>query len=491
MPPKPKRKTLPNPSIFKHQGRWVCEYYTFDDITGIAKPHRKSFIRNLKRDGVETSVSEQRKAALTFRDNILKEIKESERLERREREQPYLSLKELKEAKAAFAIFNEIPTRNKSLVDAVVLYREHLKLAIDTPPLSTCVGIFLGRKKEAAEAEDANKRISPETYRTINQRIGNLVSYFENTLKRPQIKLGEVSSKHLLGYFESLNVSDRTRKNYISDVANFFNDASDPKDKNRFIHENPMDGVYVHYKKFNSSKSLRGNPNRRIAPKILQPSQVKHVLDVAFEMREQGMLGFTIAGLYLYMRPSEVFDLCAEEDFWNKYIKLDEGIVRIDGFGKMRDQRNIDITDNCRAWLQYIKDENLPLCFKKYENGQNPAYSRFRAKAFLPEKAEELLRLRKLYKRGKKPSPEEKTFMDECQKELQEFQDVLRHTGGTNLYYKSGFDTNYTVAQMGNSGEIFIGHYRGLLNHPDDHKEFKNFQPEEWTGKKDKIVKFG
>jgi integrase len=480
MRPNRRLKTLPNPSVFKYKDRWVCEYYTFDEVSGKPTAHRKSFVRDLKEDGVEPSVSNQRKAALTFRDQIISKIKESERLERKEREQTYLTIKELKEAKAAFAIFNEIPARNISLVDAVILYRDHLKLAVDTPSLETCVGIFLGRKKEAAESDDQNKRISVETYRTLRQRLGNLLSYFQNELQKPEIKVGEINSSQLVRYFDGLEVSDRTRKNYVTDVANFFNDAADPKDKNRFIHENPMDGVFVYYKKFNSTKSLRTSRNSRVAPAVLQIPDVRRTLDVAFEMREKGLLGFTIAGLFLFMRPSEVFDLCAQENFWDKYFKLEEGIVRIDGFGKMRDQRTITISENCKAWLQFIKDEKLPFCFKKYDNGQNPDYSIFRAKAFLPEKADELIRIRKLYKRGKQPSPKEKGFMDDCQATLQNHQDVLRHTGGTNLYYRSGFDTNLTVAQMGNSSEVFIKHYRGLLAHPDDHEEFWNFHPNQW-----------
>ena len=336
MRPKPKRKSLPKPSVFLYNNRWVCEYYSFDELTGKPTAHRKSFIRELKRDGVDPSVSNQKKAALTFKEEIVSEIKESERLERREREQTYLSLKELKEAKAAFAIFNEIPTRNKSLVDAVILYRDHLKLAVDTPDLETCIGIFLGRKKEASESDDQNKKISAETYRTLRQRLGNLLSYFQNDLKKPKIKIGEVSSNQLIKYFDSLQVGDRTRKNYVTDIANFFNDAADPKDKNRFIHENPMDGVFVYYKKFNATKSLATSRSNRVAPSILRIPDVRRTLDVAFEMREKGLLGFTIAGLYLFMRPSEVFDMCSRENFWEKYIRIEEGIVRIDGNSPMR-----------------------------------------------------------------------------------------------------------------------------------------------------------
>ena len=119
MAAKPKRRALPKPSAFRLKDRWVCDYYTFDEASN-PLAQRKSFVRELQTADENTSVSRQRTAALTFRDEKLRELKEQEKMERREREQPYLSLRELKEAEAAFAIFNQIPYRGKSLVDAVV-----------------------------------------------------------------------------------------------------------------------------------------------------------------------------------------------------------------------------------------------------------------------------------------------------------------------------------------------------------------------------------
>lgn len=467
---KPKRKGLPNPSVFKTNNRWVCEYYYFDD-EGRRKPCRKSFARPLKCEGIEPTLQAQRKAAIEFRDCILKENKEQERLNRREREQKYLTLAQLKEAKAAFVVFDEIPFRKKSLLEAVILYRESLKLAVDSPLLRIAVDIFLGRKQEATQDEN----LSMGTYRTLHQRLNHLVGYFTQK-GLPTIKLGDVTSKQLISYFESLEVSHRTRLNYVNDIGNFFNDASDPKDKDRFINENPMDGVHVYLRKFNKGKAARGKKAKPKAPTVLQFERSRHVLSLAVEMSDQGMLGFTVAGLFLGMRPSEVFDMVAVPDFWGKYIKFEESIVRIDGFGKKRDQRTIVMGEVCKAWLRYIQKQDLPFCFPIKKNGQNLQYANFRARAFLPDldTADRLIQLRRLHKTKKQPSEEDKAFMDKCNSVLQGYADVLRHTHGTNFYYSNGCDKNRTIERMGHSADVFVEHYRGLLDTPEDAERFFN-----------------
>ncbi|MBC2595411.1 site-specific integrase [Ruficoccus amylovorans] len=480
MQPKPKRRKLPKPSVFKYGDRWVCEYYLFDE-EGRPKPSRKSFVRDLQRQGQEPTLEAQRTAAINYRDAILKEKREQERLERREREQTYLTLAELKEAKVAFGIFNQIPSRSKSLVDAVILYREHLKLAEDSPSLKHCVQVFLGRKKEAAGLDEGDQRLSPETYRTLRQRLNHMVGYFE-AQKLGDIKLGQVTSKHLIGYFESLEASDRTRRNYVNDIGNFFNDAADPKDKNRFINENPMDGVYVYFRKFNKGKAAQNRKKtHRKAPTILQLDQVRHVLRVAMEAREEGMLGFTVAGLFLGMRPSEVVEMSEQDDFWERFIKLEEGIVRVDGVGKKRDQRIILMSDNCKAWLQYLQEHQLPFCYQRKKTGIHLPFATFRARAFLFEdgQADKLIKLRRKRRAHNPYTPEEKSFVTACNKQLGAYEDVLRHTFGSNFYYANGYDKNKTIEQMGHSGEVFVEHYRGLLNNPKDAEAYFELYPDD------------
>ena len=481
---KPKRRRLPNPSVFKAGKAWVCEYFYFDD-DGRQKPARKSFVRALKNEGVVPTLQAQRKAANDFRNGILKEKKEQERLKRREREQTVLTLAELKEIKAAIGVFREIPFRKKNLLDAFILYRAQLKLAVDSPSLTEAVAVFLGRKEEAASDEDGNQRLSENTYRTLKQRLNHLLRHFKRN-GMVKLKIGDVTSTQLIGYFEGLSVSNRTRLNYMNDIGNFFNDASDPKDKDRFINENPMDGVHVYFRKHSKGKAAKGKGAKQKAPTVLQFERSKYVLGLAYEMREQGMLGFTVAGLFLGMRPSEVLGMVAVPDFWKKYIKFEEGIVRIDGFGKKRDQRVIVMDETCKAWLRYIKRHDLPFCFAPTRNGQSLQYANFRAKAFLSnlELAERLIRVRLLSRTRKKPTDEEKAFMRECNAVLQAHTDVLRHTHGTNFYYANGCDKNMTIERMGHSADVFVENYRGLLDRPEDAKRFFNeLYPDEFIKK--------
>lgn len=473
MPSKPKRKKLPKPSVFKNAStnQWVCEYHEYDD-KGLPKARRKSFVRDLKKQDVDPTIAAQRKAALAFEKDLLADRKQNERLDRREREQTHLTPQQLREAKAAFAIFDQIPDRNKSLVDAVMVYRDHLKLAVDSPRLDECIGIFLGRKQEAAGKE----RLSAETYKTLKQRLNNMRKYFAK--KYPNIKIGEITSKQLVEYFDQLNVAERTFGNYVSDVGNFFNDAANPKDEHRFINKNPMDGVLVHYRKFHNAGATKKTTSQRNTPKILQLDGVKQALSVAYAQRKHGFLGFTVCGLFAGIRPSEMFDLVKQSEYWERFIKLEEGLIRVDGFGKKRDQRTIVLGECAIEWLRLIQDDGLPLCFKYNPDTNNVRYANFRALAFLPEdEGQRLVDLRRAIRRGHEMTPEDETFAEACREKLYDFRDIMRHTYGTNFYYANGYDKNKTIAQMGHSADVFIEHYRGLLNHPDDHTAYFALTP--------------
>ncbi len=471
---KPKRRTLPTPSVFKStaKNQWVCEYHEFDE-KGQVRTRRKSFLRELRATGVEGNLTEQREAALRMKKQLITAERDKNRLRRRELDQTFLTAKQLREAKAAFAIFDEIPDRNKSLVDAVVLYREHLRLAIDSPPLQDCIDIFLGRKLEAVE----KKLLSHETYRTLKWRLNPFRNYFAE--KVPSLKIGEVSAQQLIVYLEGLEVGERTLRNTVNDLRNFFNDAANPKDENRFINKNPMDGVYIHFKRFNATKALKTRRDKRRVPKVLSLQESKHVLEIAFEGRKHGFLGFAVCGLFLGMRPSEIFDMVKQADHWERLIKLEEGVLRIEGFGKQRDQRIIVMPYNAVNWLRFIQGKGYPLCFNYDPRADNVRYASFRARAFLPPiEAERIVTLRRSRKSGHKYTPDEKAFSQACNKKLAEYQDVLRHTFGTNFYYANNFDKNLTVQQMGNSGEVFIEHYRGLLDRPSDAIKYFELRPE-------------
>lgn len=473
MRPKPRLRKLPKPSVFLHQERWVCEYYEFDENSRpIAK--RKAFFRDLKNQGKQATAAEQKAAATAFADQIQKQQKEAYSFARREKEQKHLTPAQLKEAKAAFAIFDQIPNRNKSLVDAVILYRESLKLVIDTPPLEMAIDAFLGRKEAALEKKAAVTGKKSSTLDKLGKHVRHMGRFFLK--ERPSVKLGEITATDLKRYFLSIPGSERNRINYVSDVGNFFNDASNPKDPHRLLNVNPIDAARLELRRDGllPSKSKKKDEWQVQAPKLLTIDQVRNALEIAIELKEHGILGFVVLGLFVGLRPSETDDMFLLEDHWTKFVRLEEGIFRVDGFGKEEDRRIVSLSDNAVRWLRYLKEHNLPLAFKKDKRGRNGPFAKFRARAYLPteEDAERLIRLRNDTRQQKEKSTEDKAFQSQANKLLDEYTDVLRHTFGTNYYYTHGFDINATVKQMGNSNRIFVRHYRGL---PEDHKEHESY----------------
>jgi hypothetical protein len=51
-------------------------------------------------------------------------------------------------------------------------------------------------------------------------------------------------------------------------------------------------------------------------------------------------------------------------------------------------------------------------------------------------------------------------------------------TYGTHYYYACGFDKHKTIEQMGHSLEVFVEHYRGLLNSPKDVETYFELDPQ-------------
>ena len=175
----PKRRTpgFSKPSVFfwEDRNQWAVDYVSTDPDTGRDKDSRKTFLKELTSQGKEGTPAEQKQAAEAFAAGRLAELKRDKRETQVERRQTKLSRDQLRQAKAAFAVFDQIQYRDKSLVEAVVQYRENLKLAVDSPQLAVCVKIFLARKETAAE----NNARSYATVRTLTQRLNNFVAYFK------------------------------------------------------------------------------------------------------------------------------------------------------------------------------------------------------------------------------------------------------------------------------------------------------------------------
>lgn len=475
----PKRRTpgFWKPSVFfwEDRNQWAVDYVSTDPDTGRDKESRKTFLKELTSQGKEGTPTEQKEAAEAFAAGRFAELKRDKRETQVERRQTKLSRDQLRQAKAAFAVFDQIQYRDKSLVEAVVQYRENLKLAVDSPQLAVCVKIFLARKETAAE----NNARSYATVRTLTQRLNNFVAYFKKQ-GLPALKIGEVTPKDIIAYVDTRSPIHRTRTNYLGDLANFFNDASNPDDGCRLLNLNPIKAVRFHYARISDGPTLRGARTARKTPKILQIDEVKTAIRIATEFKSSGVLGFVVAGLFLGMRPSEILDLSKLPDYWSTKLKIDDGIAIIDdGLGKIGDRRNIAIRDNAGAWLRYLRDNKLPIAHDETLKRGRKALSRFRARAFLGESdGKRILKLRRKPKASH--SAEDRLFLTSAVAKLKEREDVFRHCFGTNFYYASNFDKHKTVHEMGNSVDVFIVHYRGLLHPADSHREYWNLKPSDF-----------
>ena len=457
----PKRKKPANaPSLFfwKTKSKWAVDY-DVDDGKGSFRRPRKIFATEAE--------------AKAFLEEQKRETKKQNRLARQEREQKILTPPQLVQAKAAFAIFDQIPHPGKSLVEAVEVYRNYLRLKVDSPYLKDSIGVFLSRKSKAVEQGE----LSYQSYRTLYQRLKNFLKFFDD-----KKKVGEVTAQEIIDWLDAKTALPSTRNNYLDDVSTYFRDVSHPDDPNREINVNPVGQVRLHYQRGNAKKSLRTPKDKRKTPHILQVEDAERVVRFAQGYANGEFLGFTVLGMFCGMRPSEVYDFSKLPNPW-QCIRLAEKILVLNEVGKIGDRRNVTLQDNAVRWLEYIQNHQLPLCYKFKSKGSDYNRSKFRAMAFLPkEDAETLITLRNRYRSKTGMTPEEKEFCMKQNETLAERQDVLRHTFGTMYYYLSDYNADKTVSQMGNSQRIFVKHYRGLLAHPDDQKRFWAIVPEEREG---------
>lgn len=472
---KPKRKVLREPTVFQNKttGQWVCEYEAFDE-NGKIKKARKSFKQDLIKEGKEGTRTEQHTAALAFKEAIVQKQKKEFNQSRAERQQKILSARELNEAKTAFGLLAQLPANKRDLIEAVSRYVESVKLEKDTPPLEECLKIFLANY----DKKNPNCTYKVNTCNTMYARLNPFRKFMLE--KYPGIKIGEVTEQQIIEFIKSRDTSGDTRQKYLSYVQQFFARFSDPKDKHRFIEANPADSA-KHYLKHNEKHILKtpGKPKVRII-RVLQYEESKYALQVAYEARKHGILGYAVLALLVGMRPSEIHDMVNMPDPW-LLIRLDEGVLKVDGFGKQSDQRTIDLQPVAAAWLRLVKENGWPLCYKHNPKGRNLRYSNFRALTLLPKDiGERYVHIRRQVDQEKTITSAEKAFLDTYRPKLSgKNVDAYRHSFGTYLFYQCGGDLNYVTAQMGNSERTYYKHYKGTLIHPKDHEKFFKLGPDQ------------
>ncbi|WP_269538028.1 hypothetical protein [Cerasicoccus fimbriatus] len=474
MPLKPKRKALREPSVFKNEttNQWVCEFEEFDEAGKIVT-RRRSFRQSLIKDGKEGSLPEQRAAALTFKKELIQKHEKEYNLSRAERQQKILSPKQLEQAKTAFGLLEQLPKKQQDIIKAVTEYVSACKPIDASPSLEMCLQIFLANY----DHKDPQCTYSVNTINTVHRHLRPFQKYMLAVDQK--IRIGEVTSQHIIDFVKSREVSGNTRGNYLNYVSQFFRRFSDPKDKHRFLNENPADAAKHHfiYKEKHVLKSSRKGKVRLV--RILQYPEAKDALKLAYQARKHGILGYAVLAMLVGMRPSEIYDLAKLPDVWESYIKLEEGVLNVDGFGKQMDQRSVDLQPVAVEWLKLIHREGWPICYDHNPEGRNIRYSNFRALSLLPkDEGERYVRIRRLVDQQKPISADEEAFLQSRRPLLSgKSVDVFRHTYGTNLYYHCGKKLDYVTSQMGNSEAVYYKHYKGKLDHPKDYEKFFQLGP--------------
>lgn len=471
---KPKKKALMVPSVFldKKTGRFVCDYQEFDS-EGKIKDRRKGFRHLLIKEGKEGSLEEQEAAAEQFKQSLLRSYEKEHNLSRAERNQKILSAKQLNDAKAAYAILEKLPKKDQSLIEAAKCFVADYKPIDQTPKLADCFRIFLANY----DSKDPKCQYSVTTVRTMHAKLGPFKKYMLGL--NPEIKIGEVTERHVIEFIKSRDVACGTRKKYLDYIKQFFQRFSSPKDRHRFIDVNPASGA-GHYFRYTEPHVLKaaGKKTVRII-RVLQWNEVKRALGIAYEERQHGILGFAVLAILAGMRPSEIYDLAKKPDIWSRYIKLDEGVLNVDGFGKQSDQRTIDLEPVAVDWLRLIHEKGWPICYNYKPSDRNIRYANFRALTLLPEgEGDHYVALRRRLSAKKEISDQDRQFLKSRQHHLEgDSIDIFRHTYGTNLFYKSKKNVKYVTGQMGNSDKVYYRHYKGKLDHPEDHKNFFKLGP--------------
>lgn len=473
---KPKRKSLRNPSVFKNEttGQWVCEYEEYNN-DGKIVPRRKSFKQQLKKEGKPGTLAEQRAAAHAFQKELIQKQRKDHNLSRTEREQKILTPKQLKAAKTAFGILSRLPKQKQDIIEAAKRYVDECRLEKDSPAFDFCMDLFL----KDYDAKDPACTYSVTTINTMHQKLRPFRRYILSI--NPNIKIGEVTAQHVSDFIKSRDVSPTTRKKDLSYITQFFGRFSNPEDPHRFLNSNPAALAKLNLQLKDKSVLQSHKKARTRIIRILQVEETRRALRVAYEARQHGILGYAVLAILVGMRPSEIYDLAKQDGIWEKYIKLDEGILIVDGFGKQSDQRTIDLEPVAVDWLRYIKKNDLPICYAHNPNGRNIRYANFRALTLLSEEeGRRYVAIRRRIDQQKEVSREEREFIESRQEQLiGENVDAYRHTYGTNLYYKSNYDLKYVTAQMGNSESVYYKHYKGKLSKPGDFEKFFLLSPSE------------
>ncbi len=220
------------------------------------------------------------------------------------------------------------------------------------------------------------------------------------------LPVASVATRQLSEWLAASQWSPRTRKNYLTTLTTLFNFA-----------------IKQGYRDDNPAASIDRPRWDEAEVRILTVPQAKNLLAAAMA-KDPPMLPALAIGLFAGLRRSEIFSLQWGEIEWeHKVIKVRSSSA------KSRRHRLVAMAENLVAWLKPFRRSAGRVCPVKYIDGLSERLRPLAAAA------------------GIAPWPA----------------NVLRHSFGSYFMGKTR-DEKLTTAEMGNSPDVLMHHYRALVH---------------------------
>lgn len=235
------------------------------------------------------------------------------------------------------------------LTDAVGWFVEHYAPPPTAPAVEAFVPVFL------EDRSDLEKR-SIDDYRST------LKLFVEDGFG--ELKLNEVTPKHIRTFMDGRNVSKTTKSKYYSALRAFFNFAATKREGVQLIVENPVLEL----------RKPKSESPRRI---IYSLAEVKDLIQISIVL---GCAPHVVLRLFTMLRDEETSlffrktrtvrangkERETEWDCWND-INLETGSIRFHDDSAPKYSREITIMPALGRWLRLFKDRKVPMRYSRLE----------------------------------------------------------------------------------------------------------------------------
>lgn len=308
----------------------------------------------------------------------------------------------------------------------------HLVGTNNSVTLSQFVEEFLKGKKQRLVRGD----IRPLTYSSFKTRSDKFVEKFGES------RLVDLGAAEIKDWLVNLKTSPRTTKNYMSVVAEIFNEAISAG----YIARSPLSRISRHERKVLCGQSADSESE----PSVLTVDEAKSLLSAAHSNPDIKLLPFVVLGLFCGLRTEEIKRL-----EWSAInLSGEKPSVTISGaIAKKRRIRHVDIPVNAVAWLIPCAKEKGLVAEDRYNDDHG---RRFR-------------KLTKLAGFGyEKGTGKKKQWVGTWQT------NAIRHSFGSYHYALHG-DAMLTSRLLGHKSNdsVLFDYYRALASKEDAEQYFK------------------